>query len=79
MNRMKIAATFLAAASALALVACGSGERSEGENVQAVYDDKADTLDNAADVSLPAAQPALENAADDLRDRGENAQEAIDK
>jgi uncharacterized protein YicC (UPF0701 family) len=75
----RTAAACLSAAALLALSACGTNERTEGENVQAIYDDKADTLDNAAEQSAPGAQPVLENAAEDLRARGENAQEAIDE
>jgi ABC-type uncharacterized transport system auxiliary subunit len=61
----------LAAAAAAALSACGSREN---QGPADVYEEQADALDNAAEVSEPAAQPVLENAADDLRTKAEQVE-----
>ncbi|MDP8995245.1 MAG: hypothetical protein M3N07_09765 [Pseudomonadota bacterium] len=55
-------------AACLALAACG-GERNQGEKA-------ADQLEEATDVSVPAAQPVLENGAEAIREQGGNAADA---
>ena len=56
----------------LALAACGSagdGNRAASENV-------ADQLEDAAEVSNPAAAPVLENGAEQIREQGGDAADA---
>ena len=63
--------TFTAAAACLALAACsgGGGNDSASENA-------AQQLEDAAEMSNPAAAPVLENGAEQIRDQGGNASDA---
>jgi hypothetical protein len=60
-----------ALAASLLLVACGGGGASEsaGENA-------AEQLEDAAEMSNPAAAPVLENGAQRIREEGGNAADA---
>ena len=57
--------TLFAFSAFLALAACG-GEQSAAENA-------ADMLEDAAEMSNPAAAPVLENGADAIRERNDAA------
>jgi hypothetical protein len=70
----------LVGAASLALAACGGkGDDSLGENVQENMENAADQLDADAANAAGAEAANLENQADQLRDAGENAEEAIDE
>ncbi len=58
---MKLAPTLAAAAAFAALTACGGAGQSQAENA-------AETLEQAAEQSDPAAAQVLENAADTVED-----------
>lgn len=75
----KIAFAFVGAAS-LALAACGGqGDDALGDNVEQNFDNAADNLDALADnAATDAEAEALGNQADQLREEGENREEAID-
>ena len=62
--------TAIALAAALALAACGGGgQQSPAANA-------AEQLEDAAEVSNPAAAPVLENGAEAIREQGGNAADA---
>jgi hypothetical protein len=67
---MKRPHLLLPLAASLALAACGGGGRSQSEN-------QAEALEEAAEQSDPAAAQVLENAADEVREGGANAQQAL--
>ena len=58
------------AAASLALAACGGGAN------ESAAGNAAEQLEDAAEVSNPAAAPVLENGADQLREQGGNASDA---
>lgn len=71
--KASIGATFLA------LAACGGqGDDSLGENVQEAYENKADAIDEMASNTTGATEDALEANASAVREKGEDAEEAID-
>ena len=63
---MKLVYPFVAV---LLCAACGSGESNEARNA-------AEQLEDAAEVSNPAAAPVMENGADRIREQGGNAADA---
>jgi uncharacterized protein YidB (DUF937 family) len=75
----KIAFAMVAAAS-IALAGCGGqGDDALGENVQENMENQAENLDAlAGNAATDAEAEALGNQADQLREAGENAEEAID-
>lgn len=77
MKKLSIA---LVGAASLALAACGGqGDDSLGENVQENMEAAGDSLDAlAANAANEAEAEALGNQADQLREAGENAEEALD-
>ena len=69
----------LVGAASLALAACGGkGDDSLGDNVAGAYENKAEAVDAMADNASGATEDALESNASDLREKGEDAEEAID-
>jgi hypothetical protein len=67
-------------AAAIALAGCGGqGDDALGENVQENMEDQADNLDAlAGNAATDAEAEALGNQADQLREEGENREDAID-
>jgi ABC-type glycerol-3-phosphate transport system substrate-binding protein len=61
----------IALAACLALAACGGG----GSN-QSASENAAEQLEDAAEMSNPAAAPVLENGAEAIREQGGNAADA---
>lgn len=62
-----------ALAACLALAACGG---SGGESNESAAGNAAEQLEDAAEMSNPAAAPVLENGADRIREQGGNAADA---
>lgn len=60
------------AAASFALAACGGG----GSGNESAAGNAAEQLEDAAEVSNPAAAPVLENGADRIREEGGNAADA---
>ena len=58
--------TLLAFSALLALAACGGGGKSPADNA-------ADQLEDAAEMSNPAAAPVLENGAEAVREQNDAA------
>lgn len=77
---MKAVFTALAAASALALTACGGdGDDALGDRVEDKYENKAEALDDMADnATTDAQEQSLENQADQMEAMGDRKEEAID-
>jgi outer membrane PBP1 activator LpoA protein len=77
---MKKISFALVGAASLALAACGGqGDDTLGENVQENMEAAAENLEEQADNAAGAEAANLENQADQLREAGENAEEAIDE
>ena len=77
---MKKFAFAMVGAASIALAGCGGqGDDALGENVQENMEDQADNLDAlAGNAATDAEAEALGNQADQLREEGENREEAID-
>jgi len=77
MNKFAFA---LVGAASIALAGCGGqGDDTLGENVQENMEAEAENLDAlAANAGTDAEAEALGNQADQLREEGENREEAID-
>lgn len=76
---MRIKMMASVAAACLALAACGGkGDDALGEQAQENAENKADTLDAAADNSTGAQEDMLEAQADATREMGAEKEEAID-
>ncbi len=77
---MKKFAFAMVGAAAIALAGCGGqGDDALGENVQENMEDQADNLDAlAGNAATDAEAEALGNQADQLREEGENREDAID-
>ncbi len=77
---MKKFAFAMVGAAAIALAGCGGqGDDALGDNVQENMDAQADNLDAlAGNAATDAEAEALGNQADQLREEGENREDAID-
>ena len=77
---MKKFAFAIVGAASIALAGCGGqGDDALAENVQENMEDQADNLDAlAGNAATDAEAEALGNQADQLREEGENREEAID-
>ena len=77
---MKKFAFAMVGAASIALAGCGGqGDDTLGENVQENMENAADSLDAlAGNAASDAEAEALGNQADQLRNEGEQAEEAID-
>ena len=77
---MKIIVKGAMVAGLMALGACNnSASEQAADNVEAVGENKADVLDEAADnAATEAGADALENKADEVRDAAENTADAIE-
>lgn len=78
---MKKFAFAIVGATSIALAGCGGqGDDTLGENVQENMEAQAENLDAlAANAGTDAEAEALGNQADQLREEGENREEAIDE
>ena len=77
---MKIAIKGLGAAGLLALAACGgNADDKAANNIEAMTENRADALEDQADVTPNAqVEDALEDRADNVRDMGEDAADRAD-
>ena len=77
---MKKIAFAMVGAASIALAGCGGqGDDALGENVQENMENAADSLDAlAGDAANAAEAEALGNQADQLRNEGDNLEDAID-
>lgn len=80
---MKIAMTALGkalgAAGLLALAACGgNADDQAADNIEAMTENRADALEEAADNTSGAAEDALEDQADNVREMGEDKADEAD-
>jgi hypothetical protein len=76
---MRIAIKALGAAGLLALAACGGGaDDKAADNIEAMTENRADALEEAADNTSGATEDALEDQAENVRDMGEDAADQAD-
>ena len=77
---MKIGIKLLGAAGLLGLAACGgNADDKAAENIEAMTENRADALEQAADASgNEQVSDALEDRADNVEDMGEEAAEKAD-